>query len=89
MLHVESSGGSPPLDVVVKLAFDSAQQDGLTHEYETYCYLRSKGVIEGITTALGSFDNFEDGPCALVMLYAGISLGSAEWVLLVSEWWVP
>ena len=86
---MESSGGSPLLDVVVKLAFDSAQQDPLTHEYEMYRCLRSKEVVEGIMMALGSFDNFKDGPCALVMLYAGISLGSAEQVLLVCEWWVP
>ena len=88
-LSAESSslGGSLPLDVVAKLAFDSEQRDALKHEYGIYRLLSSKGVVKGITTVLGSFDDFEDGPSALVMLYAGVSLGTKpERVLSVSEW---
>jgi hypothetical protein len=88
-LSAESSGGSIPLDVVVKLAFDSEQRDALKHEYEMYRLLRLKGVVKGITTVLGSFDDFEGGPSALVMLYAGVSLVTKpERVLSVSERWV-
>jgi hypothetical protein len=89
-LRAESSSGSLPLDVVVKLAFDSKQRDALAHEYEMYCCLRSKGVVKCITTVLGLFDEFEGGgPSALVMLYAGVSLGTEpERVVSVSERWV-
>jgi hypothetical protein len=73
-LHVESSDESVPLDVVVKLAFDSEQRDALKNEYEIYRLLRSNAVVQGIATVLGFFDDVEGGPSALVMLYAGVSL---------------
>ncbi|KIM75061.1 hypothetical protein PILCRDRAFT_13876 [Piloderma croceum F 1598] len=73
-LKPETSGVSVPLDVVVKLAFDNEQRDALRSEYEVYRSLRSKGVLKGITTSLGFFDDSEGGPCALVMLYAGRAL---------------
>jgi len=71
--------GSPDrcvsLDVVVKLAFYSEQRDALKHE--VYRLLRSRGVIKGITVVLGFFDDFGDhGPSALVMLNAGVPLGT-------------
>jgi hypothetical protein len=68
------SDGAMPLDVVVKLAFDVEQRDALKSEYNVYCYLRSKGILRGIATPLGFFDDSEGGACALVMLYAGVPL---------------
>jgi Protein kinase domain len=88
-LEPQNGDGSVPLDVVVKLAFNSHQQDMLKTEYETYSRLRSKGVFRGLTTTLGFFDDTEEGPCALVMLYAGDSLvDKPERVLSDSEWYV-
>jgi hypothetical protein len=77
MLTAESSDGRISLDVVVKLAFDSEQRDALKHEYEVYQLLRSKAVVKGITAVLGFFDDFGGhGPGALVMLNAGVPLGT-------------
>jgi hypothetical protein len=88
-LQLESVDGSVPLDIVVKLAFHNEQRHALRDEYEVYRNLRSKGVLRGITTVLGFFDDCEGGPCALVMLYAGASLATEpERVLPVSDWWV-
>ncbi|KAF8623404.1 hypothetical protein AX15_006392 [Amanita polypyramis BW_CC] len=56
-LKSEVLGGAISLDVVVKLAFDSEQQDALRSEYEVYRHLKSKRVHQGITTALGIFDD--------------------------------
>lgn len=75
-----------PLDVVVKLAFDSEQQDALRSEYEVYRHLKSKGVHQGITTALGIFDDSESCACALVLLYAGVSLSEFQGNLSISDW---
>jgi hypothetical protein len=66
-----------PLDVV-KLAFNSDQRDALKSEYEIYRRLKSKGVHQGITTALGIFDDSEGCACALVLLYAGVSLSESQ-----------
>jgi hypothetical protein len=61
----------------------------LRTEYEIYCCLLSKGVLRGIVTTLGLFDDTEAGPCALVMLYAGESLfDEPERILSVSERYV-
>jgi serine/threonine protein kinase len=80
---------SAPLDVVVKLAFNSQQRDMLRTEYETYRHLRSKGVIGGLTTTLGFFDDTKDDLCALVILYTGDSLlNEPERILSVSDWYV-
>ncbi|KIM77525.1 hypothetical protein PILCRDRAFT_11962 [Piloderma croceum F 1598] len=73
-LILQNGDGSVPLDVVVKVAFDSQQRSMLKTKYETCSRLRSKGVFGGLTTTLGLFDDTEDGPCSLVMLYAGDSL---------------
>lgn len=79
VLAVESSDGCISLDVVVKLAFESEQREALKHEYEVYRLLRSKGVVKGITVVLGFFDDFEGrGPSALVMLNAGVPLGTTQ-----------
>lgn len=87
-LKLNNGDRSAPLDVVVKLAFDSQQRDMLRTEYETYRRLRSKGIVRGVTT-LGFFDDTEDGPCALVMLYAGGSLfDEPERILSVTDRYV-
>ena len=87
MLIAESSDERISLDVVVKLAFDGEQRDALKHEYEVYQLLRSKDVVKGIPIVLGFFDDFEGhGPSALVMLNAGVPLGTTpEQDLLTSE----
>ena len=64
------------MDVVVKLAFNIEQRKALKSEYKVYCHLRLKGVHQGITTALGFFDDSERSACALVMLYAGVPLST-------------
>jgi serine/threonine protein kinase len=89
MLNADGSDGSTPLDVVVKLAFDSEQRAALRDEYAVYRFLRSKGVVKGIATALGFFDDCQRGPSALVMRYAGVSLGIEPGrVLTLFERWV-
>lgn len=88
-LKLNNGDGSTPLDVAVKLAFDSQQRDMLRTEYETYRCLRSKGVLRGLTTTPGFFDNTEDDLCALVILYAGNSLlDEPERIFSVSDWYV-
>jgi len=89
MLDADGSDGSTPLDVVVKLAFDSEQRAALRDEYATYRFLRSQGVMKGIATALGFFNDYEHGPSALVMRDAGVSLGMEPgWALTLFERWV-
>lgn len=81
------SDGTIPLDVVVKLAFDTEQRDALKSEYDVYRCLRSKGILRGITTPLGFFDDSEGCACALVMLYAGVSLIAVpQHNLSISDW---
>jgi hypothetical protein len=77
-LKPEICDGVMPLDVVVKLAFDSEQRDALKSEYEVYRRLKSKGVHQGIATALGIFDDSEGCACALVLLYAGVPLSESQ-----------
>lgn len=80
-------GGAMPLDVVVKLAFDSTQQDSLKSEYEVYRCLKSKGV-QGIATTLGIFDDSEGCASALLLLYAGVPISELQGKLSVSDWYV-
>ena len=76
-----------PLDVVVKLAFSDDQKDALRNEYQVYCRLWSKGIHQGIATALGLFDDSEGDACALVMLYAGVPLcEESQGNLSISDW---
>ena len=79
---------SLPVDVAVKLALDIEQRDALRNEYKVYRYLRSKGVLRGITTALGFFDDSDDSASALVTLYASVPLSTGELQgdLSVSDW---
>lgn len=92
-LEPEILGCAMPLDIVVKFAFDFEQRDALRSEYEVYRHLRLKGVVaipkgvEGITTALGFFDDHEGAACALVMLYAGVPLSTElQGNLSISDW---
>ena len=86
-LTPDNLDGAMPLDVVVKLAFDSGQWDSLRNEYEVYLRLRSKGVHQGITTVLGFFDDFDGSSCALVMLYAGVPISTYSGSnLTIAEW---
>lgn len=84
---LDVNNGSTMLDVVVKLAFDEEQKTALKDEYEMYRLLRLKGVVDGIATVLGLFNDFEGGPSALVMLYAGEPLQTEqERTLSPAEW---
>lgn len=75
------------LDVAVKLAFNTEQQDALRNEYKVYRYLRSKGVLRGIPTALGFFDDSEGTTCALVTVYAGVPVSTeSQGDFSVSDW---
>lgn len=88
-LEVEGSDEFFPLDVVVKLSFSSEQRNALRSEYEVYRRLGLRGVLRGITTALGFFDDSEGGPCALVLPYAGVSLATVpERFLSISDRYV-
>ena len=79
--------GATSLDIAVKLALDIEQRDALRNEYKIYRYLRSKGVLRGIATALGLFDDSEDSACALVTTYAGIPVSTElQGDLSVSDW---
>jgi hypothetical protein len=76
------------LDVAVKLAIDIEQRDALRNEYEIYRYLRSKGVLRGVATALGFFDDSEDTACALVTMYAGVPVSTVlQGDLSESDWY--
>jgi hypothetical protein len=77
-----------PLDVVVKLAVDIEQRKALRSEYDVYRRLMLKEVNQGVTTALGFFDDVEGGDCALVLLYAGVPLSTAlQGSLSISDWY--
>lgn len=79
--------GAMPLDVAIKLASDVEQRAALKSEYDIYCCLRSKGILRGIATPLGFFDDSEGGACALVMLYAGVPLIAVpRRNLSISDW---
>ena len=68
----------PTTQVAVKLAFSRDEKSRLMEEHRVYSYLQSKGV-QGIPCDIGLFVDQEpllgaEGPYALVMSYAGISL---------------
>ncbi len=68
----------PTAKVAVKLAFSKDEKSRLMEEHRVYSQLHSKGV-EGIPHEIGLFVDEEpllgtEGPHALVMTYAGISL---------------
>ncbi len=68
----------PTAKVAVKLAFSKDEKSRLMEEHRVYSHLYSKGV-EGIPHDIGLFVDEEpllgtEGPHALVITYAGISL---------------
>jgi hypothetical protein len=75
-MAVDRSG--PTAKVAVKLAFSRDEKSRLMEEHQVYSHLRSRGV-QGIPRDIGLFVDEEpllgaEGPCALVMSYAGDSL---------------
>ena len=79
-MEVEPSEPTP--QVAVKLGFSNSDKATLEKEYELYSHLRAKEV-QGIPQAIGLFveDEYvdgEEGPYALVMTFAGVSLVGRE-----------
>jgi hypothetical protein len=75
-MMVDQSG--PTAEVAVKLAFSRDEKSRLMEEHQVYSHLHSRGV-QGIPRDIGLFVDEEpllgtEGPCALVMSYAGVSL---------------
>ena len=75
-MAVDPSG--PTAKVAVKLAFSRDEKSRLMEEHRVYSHLHSKGV-QGIPRDIGLFVDEEpllgaEGPYALVMTYAGVSL---------------
>ena len=75
-MAVDPSG--PTAKVAVKLAFSRDEKSQLMNEHRVYSHLHSRGV-EGIPRVIGLFVDEEpllgaEGPHALVMTYAGVSL---------------
>jgi hypothetical protein len=73
---------SPGVPVAVKLAFSRTEKETLEQEHELYSHLISKGV-RGIPLDFGLFvddeiDDDTEGPYALVMAFAGLSLFGRE-----------
>jgi hypothetical protein len=75
-MAVDPSG--PTAKVAVKLAFSRDEKSQLMEEHRVYSHLHSRGV-QGIPRDIGLFVDGElllgaEGPYALVMTYAGVSL---------------
>jgi predicted Ser/Thr protein kinase len=75
-MAVDQSG--PTAKVAVKLAFSRDEKSRLMEEHRVYTHLHSKGV-QGIPRDIGLFVDEEpllgaEGPYALIMSYAGVSL---------------
>jgi hypothetical protein len=75
-MAVDPSG--PTAKVAVKLAFSRDEKSRLTQEHRIYSHLQSRDV-QGIPRVIGLFVDEEpllgaEGPHALVMTYAGVSL---------------
>ena len=75
-MKLEPSGQDQP--VAVKLAFSQMEKMVLEREHQIYSHLHSKGV-RGIPQDLGLFVDDElvedgEGPYALIMTFAGVSL---------------
>jgi hypothetical protein len=82
---VDPSG--PTAKVAVKLAFSRDEKSRLMEEDRIYSHLRSRNV-QGIPHDIGLFVDEEpllgaEGPYALVMTYAGVSLSRRD--MLASE----
>ena len=75
-MAVDQSGSTA--EVAVKIAFSREEKSQLMEEHQVYTHLHSKGV-QGIPRDIGLFVDEEpllggEGPYALVMSYAGVSL---------------
>jgi hypothetical protein len=75
-MAVDQSG--PTAEVAVKIAFSREEKSRLMEEHQVYSRLHSRGV-QGIPRDIGLFVDEEpllgaEGPRALVMSYAGVSL---------------
>jgi hypothetical protein len=75
---MEADPSHPTVKVALKLAFSKDEKSRLMQEHEVYSILQSKGV-HGIPRDIGLFVDEEpllgaQGPYALVMTYAGVSL---------------
>ena len=75
-MAVDPSG--PTAKIAVKLAFSKDEKSRLREEHRIYSHLHSRGV-QGIPCVIGLFVDEEpllgaEGPHALVMTYAGVSL---------------
>ncbi|KAG6908444.1 hypothetical protein DXG01_004527 [Tephrocybe rancida] len=61
-------------EVVVKLAFEPQEIEGMRHEFLIYGHLEEQGVVEGIPCMFGLSEDVESGALALVMSHVGRSL---------------
>ena len=80
IVHIGTMAANPgsTAKVAVKLAFSRDEKSRLMEEHRVYAHLHSRGV-QGIPRDIGLFVDEEpllggEGPCALVMSYAGVSL---------------
>ncbi|KAJ7065134.1 hypothetical protein B0H15DRAFT_176645 [Mycena belliarum] len=69
----DEEGNTSTAQIVVKLSFSAKQREKLRHEYTVYHHMAG---VEGVVTVLGLFEDIEDGPLAMVMSHAGVSLRS-------------
>lgn len=72
------SSGILQRDLIVKLAFSSAERQRLRKEYAVYQHLASAEGVEGIIDVHGLFRDMETGTLALLMDHAGVTLRSRE-----------
>ncbi|KAJ7065137.1 hypothetical protein B0H15DRAFT_872698 [Mycena belliarum] len=61
--------------IVVKFAFSAKQKEKMRHEFSIYRHL-SAAHVKGVVDVFGLFDDVEQGPLAMVMSYAGVSIRS-------------
>ncbi|KDR71713.1 hypothetical protein GALMADRAFT_253434 [Galerina marginata CBS 339.88] len=65
-------------NLILKLAFSSKQAEGLQREFEMYRYLSEHGVVEGILTVHGLFQDPESSAMGMLMSDGGQSLRRRE-----------
>ncbi|KAJ7088899.1 hypothetical protein B0H15DRAFT_841083 [Mycena belliarum] len=61
--------------IVVKFAFSAKQKEKMRHEFSIYRHL-SAAHVQGVVDVFGLFEDVEQGPLAMVMSYAGVSIRS-------------
>ncbi|KAG6804774.1 hypothetical protein H0H93_006829, partial [Arthromyces matolae] len=67
-------GHAQSTTVVVKVASQEKEVEGLRHEYRIYEHLSRKGVVDGIPLVFGLFKDTESEVTALVMNHVGTDL---------------